>query len=91
LLLILKTLVSQAPVLKFYNPNLALKISSDASQTGLGAILEQQHDNQWHPIAYASRSLSNAEKNYSQIEKETHQLCLHVNVFMSMFTAKSLL
>jgi len=67
----LKTLVSQAPVLKFYNPNLSLKISSDASQTGLGAILEQQHDNQWHPIAYASRSLSNAEKNYSQIEKET--------------------
>ena len=33
------------PILKFYNPNLPIKISCDTSQKGLGAVLEQQHEN----------------------------------------------
>ena len=31
-----------SPVLKFFNPNLPTKVSSDASKKGLGAILEQK-------------------------------------------------
>ncbi len=67
----LKDLVTKTPVLKYFNPKLPTRTSSDASKSGLGATLEQCHDGSWHPVAYASRSLTPAEQNYCQLEKET--------------------
>ena len=67
----LKKLVTDAPILKIYNPELPTKVSCDASQAGLGAVLEQKIDESWYPIAFGSRSLTDAEKNYCQLEKET--------------------
>lgn len=65
----LKTLLTQAPVLKFYDPARPIKISSDASQSGLGAVLLQKFDD-WQPVAYASRAMLDEETRYAQIEKE---------------------
>ena len=62
----LKELVTQPPVLKFYEPDKELVIQCDASETGLGAALLQEG----RPLAYASRALSATECNYAQIEKE---------------------
>ena len=56
----LKKLVTAAPVLKFFDQHCPTKISCDASMKGLGAVLEQKHDETWYPIAYASRSLSSS-------------------------------
>ena len=47
-------------------------LQTDASILGLGAVLSQkQSDNRLHPVAFASRSLSKAERNYSITELET--------------------
>ena len=67
----LKDLVTKTPILKYFDPKLPTRTSSDASKSGLGATLEQCHDGTWHPVAYASRSLTSAEQNYCQLEKET--------------------
>ena len=67
----LKEIVTSHPVLKFYDPNLPLRLRTDASTDGLGGMLEQKMGDQWHPIAFASRSLTSAERNYSAIESET--------------------
>ena len=47
-------------------------LETDDSILGLGAILSQiQEDWNLHPLAYASRSLSKSEKNYSATDLET--------------------
>ena len=62
----LKQILSCQPVLKFFDLAKPVKLQVDASKSGLGACLLQDG----HPVAYASRSLSSAEVNYAQIEKE---------------------
>lgn len=63
----LKLLVTESPILRYYDPNKPLTLTVDASSTGLGAALVQEGQ----PIAYASRALTKSQKNYAQIEKET--------------------
>jgi len=53
-----------------YDPKRELKVSADASSFGLGAVLFQQDGDNRKPVAYASRSLSETERRYAQIEKE---------------------
>ena len=61
-----KSILSSELVLRFFDPTIASVVQADASQHGLGACLLQHGK----PVAYASRSLSNCECNYAQIEKE---------------------
>ena len=54
-----------------YDPSLYTKVKADSSSYGLGAVLSQKsEDGTWHPVAYASRSLSSTEKRYAKVEKE---------------------
>ena len=62
----LKDSITQDQVMAYYDPNKETNLIVDASPVGLGAILTQND----RPIAYASRSLSKAESNYSQIDRE---------------------
>lgn len=62
----MKSIVADVKKLKYFDVNKPVVIECDASGFGLGAALFQD-DN---VIAYASRTLKPAEKNYAQIEKE---------------------
>lgn len=67
----IKRILTSAPILVHYRPGMPLKLITDASEYGLGAVITHIFpDNKESPIAYASRTLSPAEKNYSQVEKE---------------------
>lgn len=62
----IKALVTNASVLRYFDPVKPLVIQCDASSKGLGAVLLQDGC----PIAYGSRTLTDTESRYSVMEKE---------------------
>jgi len=62
----IKKVLTEQPVLQFFNVKKPILVSCDASKSGLGAVLMQ--DNK--PVAFASRALTDTETRYAQIEKE---------------------
>ena len=64
----LKKSFIEAPVLRHYDASKPVRVETDASGYAIGGILAQQDDEgQWHPVAYYSRKMLPAERNY-----ETH-------------------
>ena len=67
----LKRRLTSSPILIFPDPQKPFIVECDASNYAIGAILSQKDDSgKLHPVAYHSRSLNNAELNYSITEKE---------------------
>ena len=54
-----------------YNQSLPLKLDTDASSYGVGAVLSHiLSDGSERPILFASRTLNISEAKYSQVDKE---------------------
>lgn len=69
-------------VLAHFNPQAPLVLTVDAGPRGLGAVLAHRDtESRERPIAFASRSLSASEKNYSQIQKEATAIIFGVKHF----------
>ncbi|KAK7575685.1 hypothetical protein V9T40_011971 [Parthenolecanium corni] len=67
----IKEIISSDQVLTPYQQNLPLYLATDASPHGIAAILSHRFPNDGErPIAFASRSLSKSEANYSQLDRE---------------------
>ncbi|KAJ1039716.1 hypothetical protein NDA10_004952 [Ustilago hordei] len=46
------------------------KVETDASDFAIAGVLKQEHEGRWHPVAFYSRKMSSAEKNYEIHDKE---------------------
>jgi len=66
----LKKLLCKQPILQLPNFQKPFILRTDASQDGVGAVLMQESDGEVYPVAYHSRKLKSAERNYSTVEKE---------------------
>lgn len=62
----LKEAVCQDVTLQLFDPNKEIYLKCDASPVGIGAVLEQDN----RPVLFISKTLSSAERNYAQIERE---------------------
>ena len=66
----LKKALSEAPILKLPDIDAEFTVRTDASNVSIGCVLMQTHEGILHPVAYASRKLSDRERKYSVEERE---------------------
>ena len=58
------------PSLAFFDLDAPTRILTDASNKGIGFVLQQKHADNWHLVQAGSRFLSDPETRYATIEKE---------------------
>nr|GEW09902.1 DNA-directed DNA polymerase [Tanacetum cinerariifolium] len=66
----LKEKLTKAPILIAPNWDQPFKLMCDASDYAIGAILGQRVEKHFRPIHYASKTMTQAETNYTTTEKE---------------------
>ena len=85
----IKAALISPQVLMQYDPALPLLLATDASKTGLGAVLSHRLSNGLErPIAYASRTMSATEQRYPQIDKEALAIVWAVQKFFNYLYAR---
>lgn len=82
----LRSTLANVPTLKLFNGKNPIEIYVDASQKGLGACLIQNK----HPVTYASRSLTECEQRYAQIEKEMLAICFSLSKFHQFLNGRKI-
>ncbi|CAN6576835.1 unnamed protein product [Malus baccata var. baccata] len=79
----LKELLTTAPIIVPPDWSLPFELMCDASDYALGAVLGQRKEKKPHVIYYASRTLNDAQLNYSSTEKELLAVVFALDKFRS--------
>jgi hypothetical protein len=77
----LKTIISDQSSIQYFDVDKIPVLMTDASLKGVGAALLQEHNGTLKPIAYASKTLSQTERNYACIEREMLAIVFAVQRF----------
>lgn len=78
----IRKVLSSPLILAHYDPKQTLIVSADACATGIGGVLLQRYKNgEEKAVFHMSRSLTETQRNYSQIEKEALALITAVERF----------
>ena len=67
----LKGLLITTPIMQAPDWSLPFELMCDASDFAVGAVLEQRKDKKPHVIYYASKTLNDAQLNYTTTEKNS--------------------
>ena len=87
----LKQIISEDTGIQFYNMAKPVQLHCDASARGIGACLMQPQDytgTAFRPIAYASKSLTPTEQNYSNLERELLTIVFGIERFNTYLSGR---
>ena len=87
----IKDLIAKAnnTPLRYYDRKIPVTVQADASLRGLGACLIQKHNGEDQPIAFASKSLTDAETRYANIERELLAIVFACQCFSTYLLGRS--
>ena len=80
--------VAAALSLSFPVQNAPLRLSTDASDVGVGRVLEQCIEGKWQPVEFFSKKMSPPERKYSVFDRELLASYLSIRHFRHMLTAR---
>ncbi|XP_047986521.1 uncharacterized protein K02A2.6-like [Leguminivora glycinivorella] len=85
----LRKMISSSDTLVHYDIKKKLILSCDASQFGLGAVLEHEMtDGSIRPVMFASRTMNAHERNYAQIDKEAAAIIFGLKKFHQFISGR---
>jgi hypothetical protein len=67
---VIKQRISSAPVLAIPTDDDPYRVEADSSGKAIGAVLSQQQDGVWKPVAFLSKALNETERNYEIYDRE---------------------
>ena len=84
-----KDALAQATLLNHPVTDAPTCIMADASEIAVGAVLQQYIDEQWRPISYFSRKLTQTESRYSAFDRELLAIYLSIKHFRHFIEGRS--
>lgn len=72
-------------------PDTTLALSTDASSSCVGAVLQQRVNDHWEPLGYYSKKMSEAQQKYSAYDRELLAIYMSVQYFRKMFEGRQLI
>jgi hypothetical protein len=66
----IKAALCQATVLSHLDPRAEICLAVDASNTHIGAVLQQREGQAWRPLAFFSKKLDSTQLKYSAFDRE---------------------
>lgn len=85
-----KEQVANAALLAYPLTNAPLALQTDASDSSMGAVLEQFCDGMWEPLGYFSKKLSSTQRNYSTYDRELLAIYSSLKFFQFMIEGRPL-
>ena len=76
-----KEMLAKATLLNHPDPSSPIALTTDASDTAIGAVLEQKIKGNWQPLAFLSKKLKTAEQKYSTYDRELLAIYLGIKHF----------
>ena len=86
-----KILLQKCVTLTFPNPANPLALSCDASDSAIGAVLEELQDGVWKPIGFWSKHLSNSRKAWSIFRRELLSIQQGIRHFLPDIVGRELI
>lgn len=83
-----KDSLSNAALLAHPNCHQSLSLVTDASDLAIGAVLQQQQNDKWQPLAFFSRKLSPSQQKYSPYDRELLAIYEAIKYFRHMLEAR---
>ena len=84
----LKQALCEAPVLAFPRFDLPFVLDTDASTTGVAAVLSQMQDGEERPIAYAAKALTKSQRKWAPTKIEMYALVFGTEAFYPYLISK---
>ena len=83
-----KDALANASLLSYPQPDAPTCLMTDASDTAVGAVLQQHIHGTWHPISFFSRKMTPAETRYSTFDRELLAVYLSIKHFRHLLEGR---